>query len=226
MPTKKNVEYVIYKFDELSDKAKEKARDWWRDCENRSGSNYWSEGVIEDAKQCADRLGIDIAQREFKTMGGGTGYEPKIWWTGFSSQGDGACFEGTWEWPQGQTQTFEARIKEHAPLDEKLHHIALTLDDLQQRHSHRLKAVVKHSGHYYHSGCTDIEVSKIDDEGNEEDFDNDTYIEVKSALRRFMDWIYGQLEKEYEYFMSDEQIDEAIRCNDYEFFENGKRATI
>jgi hypothetical protein len=237
MPEKKTVEYTIYKFDELDDKAKEKARDWWRRMENMSGDNFWTEYVIEDAEQCAKCLGIEIDQRSFKTVGGHTRYEPKIWWSGFSSQGDGACFEGSWEWPTGQTDTYEKRIKDHAPQDEKLHRIALTLDDLQQRHSDQLRAVVKHSGHYYHSGCTEFDIEIVDCEDDEiytwTDKPNEKTkrfledcTEVKSALRAFMDWIYSQLQKEYEYRMSDVQIDECIRRNEYDFFEDGRRATV
>jgi hypothetical protein len=39
-----------------------------------------------------------------------------------------------------------------------------------------------------------------------------------------MRWIYRQLEREYEWLMSDEQVDESIRINEYEFTEEGKLA--
>ena len=32
------------------------------------------------------------------------------------------------------------------------------------------------------------------------------------------------LQREYEYLLSDQQVDESIRCNEYEFTETGKRA--
>jgi len=47
--------------------------------------------------------------------------------------------------------------------------------------------------------------------------------DIKKALRDFADWIYRQLEREYEYQTSDEQADEAIRANGYTFTEYGKR---
>ena len=43
-------------------------------------------------------------------------------------------------------------------------------------------------------------------------------------LRSFADWIYRQLKEEYEYRMSDENVDESIRINEYEFDENGRIA--
>ena len=44
---------------------------------------------------------------------------------------------------------------------------------------------------------------------------------MRDALRSFADWIYRQLEKEYEFNMSDENVDESIRINEYEFDETG-----
>jgi hypothetical protein len=39
-----------------------------------------------------------------------------------------------------------------------------------------------------------------------------------------MRWIYRQLEREYDYQNADAQVDENIRANEYEFYEDGKRA--
>ena len=35
-------------------------------------------------------------------------------------------------------------------------------------------------------------------------------------------WLYARLEKEYDWLMSDEYIDETIRCNEYEFTATGE----
>ena len=52
MPSSRTI--TIYKFDELSDKAKEKARDWYRE----GALEYdWWDGVYEDAKN----IGLKIA---------------------------------------------------------------------------------------------------------------------------------------------------------------------
>ena len=45
--------------------------------------------------------------------------------------------------------------------------------------------------------------------------------EVQTLLRDFADWIYARLEEEYEYRTSDEQVEESIRANEYEFDEDG-----
>jgi hypothetical protein len=47
---------------------------------------------------------------------------------------------------------------------------------------------------------------------------------LTDCLRAFMDWIYRQLEIEYEWLVSDECVDENIRSNEYEFDENGNPA--
>ena len=48
--------------------------------------------------------------------------------------------------------------------------------------------------------------------------------DTRDLLRSFADWIYRQLKEEYEYRMSDENVDESIRINEYEFDENGRIA--
>ena len=73
------------KYNELDDSAKEEAREWMRECVN--SDNYWSESVIEDWKQILDYLGF---------------YDIDIFWSGFWSQGDGACFVGKWRDTQVQ----------------------------------------------------------------------------------------------------------------------------
>ena len=46
---------------------------------------------------------------------------------------------------------------------------------------------------------------------------------VIEALRDLARWLYRQLELEYEYQTSDDQVDEAIRANEYTFTEAGRR---
>jgi hypothetical protein len=46
---------------------------------------------------------------------------------------------------------------------------------------------------------------------------------VIEALRDLARWLYRQLELEYECQTSDDQVDEAIRANEYTFTEAGRR---
>lgn len=202
----------VYQFDELSESAKERARDWFR--EGNCEDTFWSENVIEDAATIAGLMGIDIRTRPVKLMGGGTRNEPCIYWEGFSHQGSGACFEGRWEYKKGCVKA----VKEYAPKDAELHRIVEGLAAIQRKYFYQVTVEVSHRGHYQHSYCTEFE-NPSTMELSAEDFD-----EVKGLLRSLMDWIYRQLEKEWEYQNSDECVDENIKANEYEFTEEGRRA--
>lgn len=204
----RTVEQTVYKFNELSDAAKEVARDWWRECEM---SEDWWDFVYDDAAQIAELMGIDLRTRPVKLMGGGTRYEPNIWFNGFCSQGDGACFEGDYHYRKGSVKA----VKSHAPQDTELHRIAETLCEIQKRNFYRISCEVSHRGHYYHSGCTEFDWTFDGDVASED------LASVKQLLRDFMDWIYERLEEEHDWLMSDEQVDENIIANDYEFDESG-----
>lgn len=214
MPHTLTITKEVYAFDELDNRAKERARAWFR--EGALDYDWWY-AVYDDAAQCAEILGINLQQKPVKLMNGTTRYDPCIWFSGFSSQGDGACFEGSYSYAKG----CRTKIREHAPEDTKLARIADELTVVQRRHFYRLQATVKHRGHYYHSRCTDIKV--YDREDNYRDID-DAAEEVAELLRDFMDWIYRQLEAEYYWLLADEQVDDSIRANEYEFTEDGQRA--
>jgi len=190
---------TVYLFSELSETAKEVARDWFRQTVFSDPCDW--EHVYEDAIECGQLLGIDIT---------------KIYYSGFSSQGDGACFIGSYKYQKGAVTA----IKAHAPQDTKLHQIAYGLQSVQKRHFYQLKASCTHSGHYQHSGCMHVDVSKDTEVYN--DYGED---EITQLLRDFADWIYiyTLLETEYDYQMSDESVDKNIIANAYEFTVGGKR---
>ena len=215
MPRTQVTTKEVFKFDELPDSAKEKARDWWRECEMLDGLDLIDMNA-DDFNEIAKLLGIEFDQRPVKLMGGGTRYESKIWYSGFSSQGDGACFEGRYSYAKGMRKA----IRAHAPLDTELHRIADGLFDLQRRAFYRLEARAIHHGRYYHSGCMSVDVSLANGADVSRSIEEDT----RDLLRSFADWIYRQLKEEYEYRMSDENVDESIRINEYEFDENGRIA--
>ena len=82
---------TVYQFPELSDAAKEKARSWYREL---GPHDDWWDAVYEDFERICDILGVRLKTRPVRLMGGGTREKPCIWFSGFWSQGDGACFEG------------------------------------------------------------------------------------------------------------------------------------
>jgi hypothetical protein len=108
------IEKTVYKFDELDLHAKERAREHYR---SMACSDEWWEDTYEDAIQIANILGIKIRQRTVKRCGVRCGVvsinEPAIYFSGFSSQGDGACFEGSYSYKKDCAK----EIKEYAPQD-------------------------------------------------------------------------------------------------------------
>jgi hypothetical protein len=215
MPRTQIIEKTLFKFNELSDQAKDKAREWWRDCET---GDHDTSCTYDDAVQCGAILGIEIASRNQKCIL--TGAKPREWidrspaiyYSGFWSQGDGACFEGSYRYAKGAAK----KIREHAPQDSELHRIADELQELQRKNFYKITASTKHRGHYYHSGCMSVDV-----DGCDSDCDSEHYAAIVQLMRDFADWIYSQLEKEWEWTNADEQVDESIRCNEYEFTEEG-----
>lgn len=206
------IEKTVFTFAELSDKAKERARDKYREY----GMDYeWWGSTYEDAVLCAAKLGIGIETRSVKLIGGGTRRDPSIWFSGFSNQGDGASYEGHYN----PTPNAVKSIVEHAPQDDELKAIAegLTLLQITSRlHSKsQLCAQITVNGRYSHSGTMNVAVSPVE---SVEDFQfhGDAEEALTALLRRFADWIYAQLEAEDEYLNSDECIDELLADNEFD----------
>jgi hypothetical protein len=209
------IETIVYQFDELSDEAKEKAREWFR-----KGFEFDHEHIVDDAATMAEFIGITITHRRLGSHA--------IYFSGFGSQGDGACFEGTWR----ARDVEPGQVKENAPQDTELQRIAKVFEKYSRIFPEG-SFEVKNRHYGNHSGCASFDFSlgdKFDlaedefvDEVSEEEID-EAEEDLKQAARDLMDWIYHQLEKEYEYQNSDEVVDENIRCNEYEFLEDGSRA--
>lgn len=189
-------ETKLYKYSELSEDSQEKAREWFRE----GGFDYeWWDFCFDDAKEIGKILGIDISN---------------IYFSGFSSQSDGACFEGSYRYNKGSVKA----IKAYAPQDKELYSIALELSKLQRKHFYGLSAHVKHSGHYNHELCTDIHVYDRDEDYASAQDDE----ALSEILRDLMRWIYKRLETEWDYMNNDEQIAETIQTNEYEFTDGGR----
>ena len=226
------VTHYLYKFEELSDRAKDKARSWY--LEGQLDYDWW-DSVYEDALRMAEILGIEIDYRHHPASGrpGSKGWkEPKIWFRGFSSQGDGACWEGSYRYAKGALKKLQSEAparyqycKPDGTLEwaeskgnTELHRIARALQKVQARHFYKLVATVSHRGFYSHSGCMIVDVEH--DEDRYRDL-GDAEGEIKDLLRDFADWIYRRLEDEHDWLTSDEQVDESIIANEYTFDEDG-----
>lgn len=208
------IETTVYQIDELSDEAREKARLWYR----RGGFDYeWWDFVYDDFERICTILGVELHTRPVRLCGGGTRRKPSIWFSGFWSQGDGACFEGDYSYAKHSS----AAIRAYAPTDEELHRIADALAEIQRRNFFQLRACATHRGRYYHEYCMEISVER--DSPVYQEMTATAEDDVTEALRDLARWLYRQLEEEFDGLNSDEAVDEAIAANEYSFTAEGRR---
>lgn len=208
------IETTVYQLDELSDAAKDHARAWYRE---GAFDDDWYDAVYADFEGICRILGVTLRTNTIRRMGGGLRAAPCIYFRGFWSQGDGACFEGRYKYASHAA----ARIRQYAPQDTALHEIADALQAIQRRNFYQLRADVRHRGHYYHAHCMEIAVER--DSPAMADMTGDAEAIVTEALRDLARWLYRQLEREYEYLASNECVDEAIDANAYTFTDAGRR---
>lgn len=200
----RTIESTVYQFDELSDRAKERARDWFR--QGIEVDDY-AETVLEDASRIGALMGIDINTRPVQLMNGSRRYDPNVYFD--LGRGSYASVDGAYRYQAGSVKA----IKAEAPKDTVLHTIVLDLQAVQRRNFYGLTAHLSHGRE-----TTRIEV---DSERQVSETDRDT---LEQALRDFTGWIYAQLQREYEYRTENDTVDEDIRANEYEFTEDGDRA--
>jgi hypothetical protein len=205
---------TVYQFPELSDAAKEKARSWYREL---GPNDDWWDAVHDDFERVCDILGVSPKTQPVRQMGGGTRQKPCIWFSGFSSQGDGASFEATVRYAKGSAR----EIRTYARKDQALHGIADRLQGAQRQSFYQLNADVTHRGRYYHEYGMTIDVARDSPTGQAPaDGSEET---VAEALRDLARWLYRQLEAEYDHLTSDEAVDEGIIMDEYTFTDAGRR---
>jgi hypothetical protein len=216
------LEIKAYQYDELTDAAKARARDWWRAGEH---GLEWAEPIISDAVEVASRLGIEFKDRIIRTLGGAQAVEPCIWFSVGGCQGDGASFEGRYA-PAG-TKPLEA-IRDYAPKDLEQRSIAEQLADLCAKHGDDfvIEIAKDRGARYEHSRTMNFEAlhaARKCDMGERSDKIADDF---SGPLRQFADWIYRRLKSAHDDYFSDEQVAAVIRANEYEFSADGSRCAV
>lgn len=190
----------VFKFSELSDKAKEKAIQEYRG--NGIDFSFHAECVIDDAKAIAALFGMDIE---------------KVYYSGFWSQGSGASFFGDYRYKAGAL----AAVKAYAPQDKELHAIVQRLQKMQRKRFYGISCRILQRGRYVHENT--MLVDEIFINGNRVYFNpGDIENEVIDCLRDYAIWIYKRLESEYEYQNSDECISEYLNESETEFTVDGE----
>lgn len=169
--------------------------DWW-DCTY----DYWKSRLA--------RLGVDVDEISF---------------SGFWSQGDGASFTGN-----VRTTKIKRFMRIHG-LRERYRPLYTILDQIEA-----WVGIYRISSHYAHPYTVNISADIDDDPNNWIDSDTDDLREAMllelyeqamlwwpdfetdcaEILRGYMDDIYRDLEREYDYLTSDEAVAEAIEANE------------
>ena len=170
---------------------------------NVDGIDWW-DSIYEMFKEDMNEQGI---------------YVSNMYFSGFWSQGDGACFEGHLDdIPLFLEKNFKP---DDYPMIRKL------LDS-----GGSLKFSTSHSGHYYHENCTRfyIEADRLEYcvdiptdfhqqivEQWDKELDNEVVDFEKESVEIFknhMRTLYRKLEKEYDYLVGDEAVKETVIAND------------
>ena len=202
MPSVMIKETEVFTFEELSDSAKEKARDWYR--EGNLSFDWWG-GVYETAETAAKLLGIDIDRKTRNSS------QPAIWFSGFYCQSDYCAIEANYHYQKGSVKAIKAEF----PNDTELQAITKGLQDVQKRNFYKLGARMSQTFRNNQS----VDVWHCED--NYRDIGEDEEL-LADILKDFSYWVFSALEKEYEYLNSDECIDDGILANEYQFTEDGE----
>lgn len=203
MPTTKEI--TVYKFSELSESVKKKVLDKYRE-----HVEFFHDFVLDDAEVMLGMFGFSNV---------------KINYSGFWSQGDGACFTGGFD-----SSTFDFdKIVEYAPQDKEIVRVAEAFKKVCSEYSSVKFTLYKTTHHYSHHktvGMTDIEFCDLET-GEEMAFlekQKNDWEYLKELSEDLMHWIYKRLEEEYEYQTSDEQILEQLNDGDQDYLEDGSVA--
>ena len=163
----------------------------------------WWDCTYADFKEDMRRVGIDVT---------------RMYFSGFWSQGDGACFEGGFD---NVLTYLDHHHKDQYPMIRKL-----------LEHEGGLYVHCDHSGNFYHENCTsfwvdcDTLTGMVDQptEFHEQIVENwqqqleremDAFEQdVTEQWRTYMGDLYSRLEEEYDYLVSDEAVWETIEANE------------
>lgn len=225
----RTIETTVYKFDELSDSAKQKALDYYR---HRDVQFDWWDWTYEDFISQAALKGYAIQTKD-------------IHFTGFGSQGDGACFAGTVRKTSEETL---ALLPCDLATQIKLHHAKCRLFNIDPINLELTARLIHGNSNYCHSNTMEVVETRIEDENwgrcnmgpcdcspNWPDVcdERDELIRklglvnldhtLREEARGLADDLYKSLEQEHEYLTSDEHIAEYLRGEEAEFTEDGGR---
>lgn len=184
----------LYTFDELSEEAKKKALEKLYDI--NVYDDYWYDDMLEEFKEDMKKMGY---------------YVENVYFRGFWSQGDGACFTGS-------VDILEyVKIKKLGNKYRKLLHYVKDMGG---------SVDITTSGRYYHPETMRFEdnIIQMGSLYDDEILQQATIIVdlIEKEAREKVDELYERLEEQYDYLVSEEAIIDTIECNDYYFTKDGE----
>lgn len=205
MPTEKKI--TLYRYDELSASAKERAREWYL------STLYWPEEldhVLDQWKELAEKLGFDVDDgpwwdlyRMTFEIGRGSFYRP--------DDDDLDAIEKEWKGSQDVFYLIAA-VREIRPW---------------------MSATIK-DGRIYHveGGEQNLEEPSADDPNEKwdtyydqvEEINAEERVKIENAISSLHHLGLKWLQEEAEYRESEEAVSESMAANDYLFHEDGTRA--
>lgn len=196
----------LYKFDELSDEAKERARNWYRE-----GNEFGWFGECHDSIKAFEKA-LPIKIRDYE-LGG---YRPSS--VSFSVTDDNVV-----ELKGLRLRTW---LINHFwnDLEEGKYYIGANGRTVSLDAKHRRSNATKEVSCPFTGVCYD---ENLLDPIRDFIF-KFTPRQAETTLKELLEDCFSSLQKaiedEIEYQNEDEQVDESIRANEYEFYENGERA--
>lgn len=170
--------YEVFSFDELTEEVKEKVIEKFRDI---NVDYYWSSDIEENTAERLEELGYS---------------EPKLFWSGFWSQGDGASFSAS------------GNIEKLVP--KKYQKFIESIDFTK-------------NGRYEHEYTMSIDIDYNDKPTGRigamefRNLEKELIENAREEARIF----YDDLKTEYEYQTKDSCVIEAIKANEYQFLADG-----
>lgn len=133
------------------------------------------------------------------------GFDCELHWTVFGSQGDGACFIGSW----AAKDVVVGKTKDDCPSDKFLHGIADRIERISVGLPNA-KCNLRHNGRLHrHANTILYSWDNFEEDQGEEEFVN--------AARDLMLWTYKQLEAHSDWLNSDEYVQGL----NYEYLSDG-----
>lgn len=190
----------VYQFGELSDKAKEKAREWYRGCIDSSDFEGAKEVITTAAVMC--------------------GFQPKVnlWWGVGYCQSDFARIEAKWRAEDVKAD----ELRKESPQDQRLGQIAEQFAEIAKLFP---KAYATTKERYVVDDDEFDPDEELSSDDKTEALKSEARQSLRVAIQSFNQWAYDTLRKESDYLHSDEYVDETIEANEYEFTEDGERWT-